>query len=355
MATSPSFSTAVTNRVRWVGSAVSTAQLEEAIAYAVRDFSRFIHRRRTILLSGDGTETVPLPTALAQAIRLYGEGHACLLEVEYPLGTRPRTFLQSPRDWRLDPAFSSSPTDILFITSVPTLATDNIRVTYKAPHLPVIAAPAISSVVYAGAAGATTFGYRVASVDDYGVTIPGTEVTVANCATPLDATHTNTVTWAANVDAVGGYRVYRSTGGTTGYIAAVAAGTTTYTDSASGTILSATIPTTNTAETTIPPQDWSIIVAWSSVRLARQIAASHAENTNQDGADGVNWHAMADQRRVDADSWQKEGDALLSQRLQSAQAGATTAVPEMLFRQLTRRYPHRNATNWLNRQGSRVR
>lgn len=357
MATSPSIALAVQNRVRWVGSAVTTTeggQLEEAIDFACGEYSMYFPIRRTILLDGTGSNHVAIPYALAAAIRRFAEGHGCILELETTVGNVPGTLLESPRDWRLYPYKSSSPTHIEFLQYTPASGTGNIRITYWGSHLPVITTPSGLAAAYTGTPGATTFAYKIASEDDYGVTIPSTTaVSVTLCAATLDSTHYNVLTWTANPDAVVGTRIYRSSGGTTGYLATVAAGVATYTDNASTVVSSATIPTANTAETTVPKLHRKYIVLKASAWLNRCIASSHAENTNQDGADGVNWEGMKDAREESADKWDKEADDFITQRVAD---GGPAPAPKMFFRQLSRRDgTNRPTTNPLYRQAKRVR
>lgn len=68
--------------------------------------------------------------------------------------------------------------------------------------------PVIANV---GAAGATTYGYKVVAKDAIGATLPSAEGTTATGNATLDVTNYNTVTWTAVVGAAG-YDVYRTTG-----------------------------------------------------------------------------------------------------------------------------------------------
>ncbi|MBT9176562.1 MAG: hypothetical protein DDT20_00882 [Firmicutes bacterium] len=86
-----------------------------------------------------------------------------------------------------------------------------------------IASPAAPTVTVVGAAGATTYRYRVSARTRVGETLAGAETTITTGNATLSATNLNRITWAAVAGAID-YRVWRTFGGaTTGAIATVAA------------------------------------------------------------------------------------------------------------------------------------
>lgn len=110
-----------------------------------------------------------------------------------------------------------------------TLAADDLAETTTA-----LAAPADRLAVAPTGGSATTWGYKVSSFDANGnESAVSAEATTAVGAATLSGSAYNTLTWSA-VASAAGYRVYRTTVGTspttTGLIACIPAGTLTYVD-----------------------------------------------------------------------------------------------------------------------------
>jgi hypothetical protein len=98
-----------------------------------------------------------------------------------------------------------------------------------------LTAPGTLAVTPQGAAGTSTYRYRVAAVDaEAGEGVAAAGVTTATGNATLDGTNFNRVTWAAKAGAVA-YRVYGRTGtdGTVGLLAEVTG--TTYDDTGAAT------------------------------------------------------------------------------------------------------------------------
>jgi hypothetical protein len=98
-----------------------------------------------------------------------------------------------------------------------------------------VTTPAAPVVTNAGAPGSTTVSYKiVAKQTDGSHSAASSAGTTSTAAATLDNTNFNTITWVNQTAATGGYDIYRTTAGgtpsSTGLIASVGAGVTTYND-----------------------------------------------------------------------------------------------------------------------------
>ena len=136
--------------------------------------------------------------------------------------------------------------------------------------------PGTPTVTATGTTGATTYGYKIVSIDTRSglqTTPAGTEGTASDGNAALSATNYNAISWTAVANAVG-YRVYRTTGGATqGLIATLmGSGSTSLNDTglvADGT----TAPTVNTTRGVIPltATDGLVIQALTTATMAASI------------------------------------------------------------------------------------
>lgn len=108
-----------------------------------------------------------------------------------------------------------------------------------------LAVPTAVVVTPQGAAGTTTYGYRVTAIGGGGETTGATEGTTATGNATLTGANFNRVTWTG-VAGENGYAIFRTTGGATqGRIGTVAADVVTFDDT--GLVAAGAVPGTNTA------------------------------------------------------------------------------------------------------------
>lgn len=142
-------------------------------------------------------------------------------------------------------------------------------------------APVVSVV---GATGTTTYKYRVVAVLSDNATLVSDEASVTTGAATLTTANYNQIAWVGVAGAVQ-YRVYRTDGPTTGLIADVRSGSTSFKDQ--GTLLQAGAQ----PPTAVPPQarrtasnlEVALTTEWATFALALSIPGSYALRQTQTG------------------------------------------------------------------------
>ena len=134
---------------------------------------------------------------------------------------------------------------------------------------------AITTATVGGTLPAGTYGYLVTALNANGETTPGAEVSI----TTTGSTSTNTINWSADTGSTG-YKVYGRTVAGEWFMASIAAGTLTFTDT--GAI---------TPSTTISPPDVNTTPACSKTldpRMVTWVGISQSDNNWRPLRNGIN-------------------------------------------------------------------
>jgi hypothetical protein len=150
------------------------------------------------------------------------------LPIEIDQSTMPANAYKTKEEYIF--SFSAAQEQVTILAAAMSLGTDLITTTAAAA----MTTPTAPTVTPTGAAGAIAYSYQVVAVGPNGDSIPSTAGTTSTGNATLSPTNYNQITWTANTGAFLGYKVIRSasagTPSTTGLIATLGPGTTSFSD-----------------------------------------------------------------------------------------------------------------------------